>query len=105
MELAVQRVIRAGLNPGYGAVSASDTFPFSLRTFLHVKNGSAGAINVTINAQRTCESGVDHDEVVAVPAGGERLIGGFTDRFVDSNGRVNVLFSAQAGVTAAVFEV
>ena len=104
--LAVQKISQAGLGPAYGAADAlGDEFANNGRTVLHVKNGSAGAINVTLDSVKPCDQGFDHDAVVNVPAAGERIIGPFDPaRFNNSNGRVGVSYSAAAGVTVAALE-
>lgn len=104
--LSIQKITRTGLVPAYAAAGGSgDTFVNDGATFLHVKNGSAGSINVTVNSQRTCDQGFDHDEVVAVGAGAEKMIGPFrTDRFNDTTtGAVAVSYSATTTVTVGAF--
>lgn len=105
--LSVQRAVLTGLNPTYAAAGAAgDEFVNSGKAVLHVKNGSAGSINVTINSQTPCNYGVDHDLVVAVPAGAERIIGPFAkSRFNDASEKVQISYSAVASVTVAVLEV
>lgn len=77
-ELTVQVIAQAGLNPSYGAAAAGgDTFENDGKTYLHVKNGGAGSITVTVDADKNCDQGFDHNASVAVPAGGERIIGPF----------------------------
>lgn len=100
--LAVQSLALGGLNPNYVAASAGgDTFANDGRTMLHVKNAGAGAVDVTIDSAANCNFGFDHNIVVNVPAGGERMIGPFPpDRFNGANG-VAVTYSAIAGVTVA----
>lgn len=96
----------AGADPAFVAASAGgDEFANDGKTYLEVQNTSAGAINVTINSQKVCDQGVDHDQVVAVAAGARRIIGPFpTDRWNDSNGRVQVTYSAAAGVNVRAFK-
>lgn len=102
--LAVQVSSAGGLAPTYAAASAGgDDFPNTGREFLHVKNGSAASINATINSAQLCNYGFDHDVVVAVPAGGERIIGPFVpSRFGLS---VGVTYSAVTSVTVAAVQV
>jgi hypothetical protein len=101
--LTVQQIVRTGLNPSYqAAAGGGDSIPNSAgRVFLHVKNGGGSSINVTLNSQTNCDQGFDHDEVVAVPNGGERIIGPFPARFQDSSGNVQVTYSAVTSVTVA----
>jgi hypothetical protein len=106
--LSAQTVALAGITPSYSAADAAGNYwtNNSGRTFLHVKNGGGGSINVTINSQATCDQGFDHDQVVAVTNGQERMIGPFpTTRWNDANGRVNVSYSGVASVTVGVFEI
>ena len=77
--LTIQSVTRAGLEATYAAASVSgDKFRPSDRTFLHVKNGSGGELDVTIATPREAFPGAAiADITVAVTAGEERLIGPF----------------------------
>lgn len=106
-DLALQKLTRAGTAPTFAAASAGgDRFPRTPKSYLHVKNGSGASITVTLNSIKACDQGFDHDEVVTVPAGADRLIGGFdTDRFADAAGYVNVTYSAVTTVTVAAIEV
>lgn len=105
--LAVQKITPAGTGPTYGAAAGGgDQFTNDGRTQFHVKNGSGSSINVTVNSIAACSQGFDHDLVVAVPAGGERMIGPFEPaRFNDSNGLVSVTYSAVTTVTVAPLAV
>jgi hypothetical protein len=111
--LTVQTMLRAGLAPAFTAVTASDTITVETgeRTFLHVKNASGASINATLVAFITSVKipGVGSvpmpNQVVAVPAGGERMIGPIPPAFVDASGNATVNFSAQASVTAAAIRV
>ena len=98
---------RSGLSPAFVAAAAGgDRIPFvDQSSYLHVKNGGASAITVTINSQKLCDQGFDHDETVSVPAGGERMIGPFSDRFRTSDGYVAFNYSAVTSVTVAAIEV
>lgn len=104
--LTVQKLSRAGLNPSFVAAAAGgDEAPFVQDAFIVVKNGGAGSIDVTLNSQKACDQGFDHDEVVAVPAGGERWIGLFSDRFRNAtSGNVEWTYSGVTTVTVGVFE-
>lgn len=106
-ELAVQQITRSGLNPAFtAAAGGGDTFDNDGATYLHVKNGGAGAITVTINSQKPCDQGFDHDITVNVPAGGERIIGPFPrDRFNNDSGEVAVSYSGVTSVTVAAVKM
>lgn len=105
--LTVQRTALTGLAPVFsGAAVGGDSFVNSGRAYLHVKNGSAAAITVTVNSQTACNYGFDHDAVVNVAAGAETIIGPFAQsRFSDASGLVQVTYSAVTTVTVAVVEV
>lgn len=105
--LAVQKVSQSGLAPAYSAADAAgDEFANGGRSMLHVKNGSAAAVTVTIDSVKPCDQGFDHDVQVSVPAGGERLIGPFEPgRFNNANRRCKATYSATASVTVAALEV
>ena len=109
--LSTQKPSAAGVALTYGAVTASDTFANTGREFLHVKNGSASPVPVTVKSGPTsnnkCSFGIGnaaHDLAVTVGAGLDALIGPLDrDRFNDaSTGIATVAFSATATITAAV---
>ena len=76
------------------------------RTVLLVKNAGAGSVNVTVNSQRACDQGFDHDLVVAVANDSVIVaIGPFTtSRFNDGDGRVQITYSGVSSVTVAVLD-
>lgn len=81
--LTTQRPLLDGTAVTYGAATAGgDTFTNDGKSFLHAKNGSGGALVVTVAAIYECSHGSSHNAVVSVPAGGERIIGPFpTNQF------------------------
>lgn len=99
--LIVAAVSRAGADTaGAAADVAGDSFPNAGQEFLLVKNGSAAPINVTLDIKASLDGAAVVDPVVAVPAGGERIIGPFPPGiYNDVNRRVSVAYSAAAGVT------
>lgn len=104
--LSTQQIVIGGLNPAFQAAAAGgDTFKQSGRTYLHVKNGDASAHTVTINSVQSCDQGFDHDIAVNVPAGGERLLGPFGDRFRNVDGEVEATYDAITSVTVAAFQI
>lgn len=104
--LAVQDVVRAGVAPTFVAAAASNWFPNTGRTFVYVRNGSGATITVTLDSIRACEQGFDHNEIVSVPAGADRLIGPFPpERWNNTEGRVTILHSAITTVTVGVFNL
>lgn len=107
-DLSVQTITTNGLSPTFSSADAAgDEFVNDGRTFLHVKNGGASSIDVTIDSKQQCSFGFDHDITVSVPAGGERLIGPFpTSRFNDSQtGKASVSYSDVTSVTVAAIKV
>ena len=105
--LNAYRIDLDGGSPTFAAADAAgDEFLNSGRTFLIVKNGGTAAINVTVNSQKPCNYGFDHDIVVSVAAGAEEWIGPFSrERFNDSNGKVQVSYSDVTSVTVAIVEL
>lgn len=104
--LTTQPAVHAGMSPTFTAADAAgDTFAPGDDVVLHVKNGSAAAVTVTIASPTPCSQGSTHPLAVSVPAAGERIIGPFpAGRFAQpSSGRVNVTYSAAASVTVAVY--
>lgn len=105
--LGPQTVNDAGTEITLAPASAGgDQFPWSPNRALVVLNGSGAPINVTLVAARPCNQGVSHDKVVAVPAGKRYSFKAIDrNRYVDTNGYVQVLYSATATVTVGVEEV
>jgi hypothetical protein len=104
-QLTPQVIALAGITPTLVAAAAGgDEFVNSGRDFIHIKNGDASSMNVTINSQSPCSQGSDHDVVVAVPAStGEKFIGPFPkDRFNDASGKVQITYSAVTSVTIGI---
>lgn len=101
--LTVQIATVAGIVPSFVAAGAGgDTFSNTGRESLYVKNGSGASITVTINSLLNCDQGFDHDFVVTVAAGVDKVIGPFaTNRFNDGGGLVGVTYSAVTTVTVA----
>ncbi|MFC5359454.1 MULTISPECIES: hypothetical protein [Azospirillum] len=105
--------VGAALTYSNAAGGGDDFVNASDRIVLHVKNGSASPINVTIAAQTVAASvpglGIvsKANQVVAVPAGGDRIIGPFPARAFNnpSTSKVSVSYSATTTVTVAAFRV
>lgn len=105
-DLAQQVIARDGLAPTYEPANADgNAFVNGGKTFLHVKNGSAGAVTVTIITPITVSGRAVEDDIISIPAGGERMIGSFPPKFFNGSGvdanKTQVDFSAVASVTAA----
>lgn len=105
--LTVQDVTVSGLTPAYAAASAGgDTFVNNGRIMLHIKNGGASPITVTIVSAKTCNFGFQHDITVTINASSEKMIGPFPpERFNNDSGMVQVNYSAVTSVTVAALEV
>jgi len=107
--LASQNISRAGLASAYAAASAGgDTFAPSSLTLLHVKNGSAGALTVTIVTPRNDAYGnAIADNAISVPAAGERMIGPFpAESYADpTTGLGNISYSGTTSLTIGAFQV
>jgi hypothetical protein len=105
-----QKLVDDGTAPTLVAATASDTYEVGngKNTFLYVKNGSAGSVNVTIVVPGNTTYGQPTpDPIIAVAAGAERWIP-LRKEYADAEnagvGRCTVTTSAQdpALVTAAV---
>lgn len=97
-----------GMAPTYVAANAGgDEFPNDGRTMLHVKNGSAGTIVVTVNSRVACNQGYDHDSVTSIGAGLEAMVGPFDiTRFNDtSTSRAAITYDAVTSLTIAAIKV
>lgn len=106
-QLAAQKLSLDGLNPSYAAAAGGgDTFPrLAGDAILHVKNGSASSVDVTLNSQATVGPGeAQADKVVSVPASEERLIADIPEAFENDEGNVEIAYSAATTVTVAVFD-
>ncbi len=107
--LAPQSITRAGVGPTYAAAAGGgDSFLPDADTFLHVKNGSGGALTVTIVTQNTDSlSNPVADNAVSVPAAGERMIGPFPAQVYanPSTGNADVTYSGVTTLTVAVLKV
>lgn len=104
--LTVQDVSVAGVVPSYGAAnSGGDTFVNDGKTYIHVKAGAGGALNVTIPAV-ACDQGTVHNTVVAVANTSEKIIGPFpTNRYGDASNVVSVAYSQVTNVTIGAFQL
>lgn len=102
-QLAIQSSTVSGKAVTYSAAAVGgDSFANNGMTLLHVKNGGASAVTVTVNSQKTCNYGFDHDITVSVAAGEERVIGTFNrERFSDNDGNVQVTYSGVTVVTVS----
>ena len=107
-QLTIQTVDLDGEAADYvGAAGGGDQFANTGREVIHVKNTNAATRTVTVNSQRACDQGFDHDVAVVVPATtGDVLIGPFpTERFNDGSGNALITYSAATNLTIGVFKV
>lgn len=105
--LDVQKINQNGVSPSFVAAdSLGDEFKNDGKTVLHVKNGGAASINLTINSQQLCNFGFDHDHSISVPAGGDRMLGPFDrTRFNSDTGNVAVSYSDVTSVTVSAIAI
>lgn len=109
--LAVQDLVRSGVEPVFNAASASgDEFPNDGKTMVYIKNGATD-VNVTFTAQNTSTTKpgfgtiTTPDQVVNVPGSSEKAIGFFEPPiFNDGNGRVQMTYDNEVNVTIAVLK-
>jgi hypothetical protein len=102
--LTVQEISRAGLSPSYSAANAGgDEAPNDEITFLHVKNGSGGSIDVTIQTPGTVDGLAITDRTVAVPASEERMIGPFPSSVYSST--LTISYSGVTSLTIAAIRL
>jgi hypothetical protein len=108
-----QKIKETGIDPTYSAATATgDKFKNIGRQIIHIKNGSAAAVTVTIPVQKSDASSAEWGKVTkpdvtkSIPAGGEALIGLLPKHpFNDSSGMAIIEYSAATSVTVAVFDV
>lgn len=105
--LGTQVISKEGIAPAFVAASVGgDTFRNTGSNFLHVKNGGASSVTVTIDSVEKCSHGFDHDLTVSVAAGAERIIGPLQEkRFNNDSGHVSVSYSGVTTVTVATFRL
>ncbi|MFJ8474201.1 hypothetical protein [Kitasatospora sp. NPDC094011] len=107
--LTIQTIKPGGISPSYGAASAGgDKLPLAAaNTFLHIKNGSASSITVTVTTQNNQYKGLTvPDRTVTVAASGEQMLGPFDATLhADINQQASIGYSAVATVTAAAFRL
>lgn len=105
--LSVQDVSSAGGVPTYGAANVNgDQFSNDGKTYIHVKAGAAGTLNVTIASQVTCDQGSTHNTIVNIANTSEKMIGPFpTNRYNDASGYVQIAYSQVTNVTIGAFSL
>lgn len=107
--LTVQQVALTGLTPAYAAATAGgDSFSNDGEVMLHVKNTNGAARTVTVTSQKPATPGLaPSNNVVVVPLTvGDKMIGPFDPTvWNDTNGLVQVTYSAETGVTVAAIRI
>jgi hypothetical protein len=107
--LALQTVVAGGITPTYGAATVGgDKVSLSAtNVFLHVKNGSASAVTVTVTTQSNSYKGLTvPDRTVSVPASGEKMIGPLDPALhADINQQASIGYSAATTVTVAALRI
>jgi len=103
--LTTQQIAVAGIIPTYAAANAAGQSVGNRgRTVVHVKNASAGSINVTFITPVTVGNRAVTDDVVAIGAASEKLIGPFDENAYNTpDGLLEFDFSAVTSVTVAAF--
>ncbi|GAA2543693.1 hypothetical protein [Pseudonocardia hydrocarbonoxydans] len=86
------------------AAAGGDRFTPGPRTFLHVRNGGASSVSVTLTVTATVDgmSVGGGSRVVAVPAGADRLVPVPAATYQAVDGLADVAWSATTSVTFAV---
>lgn len=101
-----QQVVRTGLTHAFVAadqVNGNQFMNTDERVFLYVKNGGAGAVNVTILTPITVDDLSVPDRVVNIAAGVNKLIGPFQKQYYNqTDGMVYVDYDTGTSVTVAV---
>jgi len=98
----------SSLTPSFAAATAGgDTFLNDGRTFLYIKNGSGGDLDVTVDSLVNCNQGSDHNIVTTVPAGSEEMVGPFTpaSRFNGDNNYASITYSGVTSLTIAAIKM
>lgn len=114
MALLTSNSLRAGTTNAVTLAAASaggDTVAAQpgRKQFLHVKNASAGALTVTVTAQRTSvqvggETYALANLAIAVAAAAERLIP-LTEGYIDAGGLFNITYSGVTSLTVGAVDI
>ena len=108
--LTTQNITRAGVIPTYAAAAGGgDRFTPGNTTFLHVKNGSGGALTVTVAATKVPIANMTTTNVVTsvTTAAAGWLIGPFPpEQFnaTDGSGLADITYSGVTSLTVAVLQ-
>jgi hypothetical protein len=107
--LSLQAITAGGLAATYPTASAGgDKVPLgAANIFLHVKNGGASSVTVTITTQANTYKGLTvPDRTVTVGAGTDKFIGPIdASLHADINQQASVGYSATTSVTVAALRI
>lgn len=105
--LTVQEISRAAITPSFGAAAGGgDQFANDGRTYVHIKNGGASPITLTVVTQMTVDGKAVADDAITVTNAQERVIGPFPPGiYNDANGMVQLTYSAVTSVTLGTFRL
>lgn len=112
--LTRQKIVESGLTPSFSAASGGgDTVSNADgKTFIYVKNGGGGSIDVTVTATTTSKEDpqlgtlTKANVVKSVGAGADALIGPLKKQaFNNSSDIVSVSYSGTTSVTVAAFYI
>jgi len=106
-EITYQQVVRTGLEQTYAAaVADGEKFSNDGRMFLHVKNGAAAPITVTVQTPGTVDGLAVAEQVITVTNAEERMIGPFPPGIYNqSDGMVYVDYSSVTTITKALLRL
>lgn len=101
--LSTQEVVAAGTTLSFAACAGGgDTFINDGNTFLYVKNGSGGALTVTIAAPATPHGMTITAQAVSVGAGSEKCIKPYPQQFTQpAAATTNITYSGVTSLTIA----
>lgn len=106
--LTVQEITRAGLATSLTALATGgDGFANDGRTYFHIKNSNASARTLTVVTQKTVDGKAVADDAINVPGTtGDVKVGPFPpDIYNDANGRVQMTYSSEVGLTGNPFRL
>ena len=114
-ELTLQTTTRSGVEATFAAVDDTNGESFDNvgeNVLLHVKNGSGGAVVVTITTPGSVDGVALADRTISVPAGEERIIGPFPNNLYgqadvdnDIDKAVFIDYDTGTTITVAAIEV
>lgn len=101
--ISAQTIAETGTTVSYTQVNSSDTLTNDGRSYLEVKNVTAGTCTVSVAATRPCSFGITHDMSVSVAATtGDKILGPFPTARFGAAPVVSYTAATLTGVTAAL---